>query len=280
MMGFWGTAQPPHRPRTGHARRVVKDDMGHRSGLLAATVALLLTTELAACGTVEERPSQPTNTVVAASPTSPVSETPTADSGQVTFLAVVDGDTINTTAGTVRIIGIDTPERGECGADTATTAISTLLSPGDPVTLDLPAGENDRDKYDRLIRYVTTPAGVDLGLMQLQEGNAVARYDSTDGYPAHPRETAYHAAQTATLSTDGKVITTACRATTPAPVAPPTGHAWWEKYTSCSKLKKNTVGDPTGPFSKNDPAETQIYDWFANQTGNHGDGDNDGLACE
>lgn len=29
-----------------------------------------------------------------------------------------------------------------------------------------------------------------------------------------------------------------------------------------------------------DPAEAAIYDWFANGTGNNGDGEGDGLACE
>ena len=42
------------------------------------------------------------------------SATPTVDS-QVTFVSVVDGDTIETSAGTVRIIGIDAPETGSAG---------------------------------------------------------------------------------------------------------------------------------------------------------------------
>ncbi|MCA0253337.1 MAG: thermonuclease family protein [Actinobacteria bacterium] len=200
---------------------------------------------------------------------------------QAVFVAVVDGDTITTTAGTVRLIGIDTPERGQCGHGGASAAIGRLLSRDDPVTLELPAGENDQDRHGRLLRYVTTPAGVDLGLMQLESGNAVARYDSTDGYPAHPREADYHAAQIAALGADGTVVPTSCRAgdTSPAPSSSTTG-AWWERYTSCGKLKRNTNGDPTGPFHRDDPAEAEIYEWFAHRTGNNGDGDGDGLACE
>ncbi len=38
----------------------------------------------------------------------------TAAEPAVTIDSVVDGDTIETSAGTVRIIGIDAPERGEC----------------------------------------------------------------------------------------------------------------------------------------------------------------------
>lgn len=50
-------------------------------------------------------------------------------STEATFVAVVGGDTISTSAGTVRIAGIDTPEQGECGHDEASTAIGRLLAP-------------------------------------------------------------------------------------------------------------------------------------------------------
>ena len=152
------------------------------------------------------------STAPAPAPPAAASPTPTAPGTPTTaFVAVVDGDTIETSAGTVRLIGIDTPERGECGHDQASSAIGRLLATGDPVTLELPEGQNDHDRYDRLIRYVITTDGVDLGLVQLQAGNAIARYDSTDGYPRHPREAAYHAAQIATFGPDGSVITTSCR---------------------------------------------------------------------
>lgn len=51
-----------------------------------------------------------------------------------------------------------------------------------------------------------------MGSAVLGAGLAVARYDSTDGYPAHPRESDYRAAQTATLPADGSVVTADCRA--------------------------------------------------------------------
>lgn len=215
------------------------------------------------------------------------------------MVSVVDGDTIETSIGTVRIIGIDAPELGECGYDEATTFVSSLLPPGDPITLELPPGENDTDAYGRLLRYIDTPQGVDIGSSLLTAGLAVARYDSADGYPAHPRETGYHATQVANLSPDGSVITVACAAEAEAAeqarnaaeqqvaqetaedAAPqPTVDEWWKHYSSCAKLRKNPDGHPIGPFSRDDPAEATIYDWFANTTGNNGDGDGDGLACE
>jgi micrococcal nuclease len=211
-----------------------------------------------------------------------------------TFQSVIDGDTIETSAGTVRIIGIDAPERGECGYVEASALISTLLSPGDSTMLELPEGQNDQDRHGRILRYVDTTQGVDVGFSLLTAGLAVARYDSKDGYPAHPRETDYHAAQTATLAAGGTVTTVACQAAADAaeqarimaeqqaleaPV-PPAVDEWWRQYTSCTKLKNNANGHPTGPFSRDSPAEAAIYDWFANGTGNNGDGEGDGLACE
>jgi len=220
----------------------------------------------------------------------------------VTLKYVVDGDTIETSAGTVRIIGIDAPERDECGYAEASALVSSLLSPGDATVLVLPEGENAEDQHGRMLRYVDTADGVDVALSLLTAGLAVARYDSTDGYPAHPRESGYHAAQVAALSPDGSVVTVACKSAADAaeqerlaaeqerlaaeqqavqaPAAPPAVDEWWRQYSSCTKLKKNANGHPTGPFSRDDPAEAAIYDWFANGTGNNGDGEGDGLACE
>ena len=249
----------------------------------AAGIAVLLLAALAGCNETQP-PASPSATPVPSSTAAPSRSpsNPPADSlvESAAFVSVVDGDTITTSTGTIRLIGIDTPERGECGHDEASAAIGRLLAPGDPVTLELPAGQNDQDRHGRLIRFVTTAAGVDLGLVQLEAGNAIARYDSTDGYPAHPREAAYHAAQLATPGPDRTVITTACQNPSPTRSASPATKRWWEQYTSCGQLKRNTAGDPTGPFHRDDPAEAEIYDWFAHRTGNNGDGDNDGLACE
>lgn len=124
--------------------------------------------------------------------------------------SVVDGDTIWTSEGKVRIIGIDTPERGECGYRDAADAIDGLLSRGDTVLLESPPGEQEQDRYDRLLRFVYTESGIDIGLMQLESGNAVARYDSRDNHPRHPKEAEYRAAQTAAVGPDRTVVTTAC----------------------------------------------------------------------
>ncbi|HEX5862301.1 MAG TPA: DUF2510 domain-containing protein, partial [Nocardioides sp.] len=120
---------------------------------------------------------------------------------------VVDGDTLELGSGeTVRLVGIDTPELGECGYDRATAALARLVS-GKQVRLV--RSDEDRDHYGRLLRYVDL-AGTDAGLRQIRNGLAIARYDSRDGYGFHPREPRYIAADNATRNLG-------CPAPAPAP---------------------------------------------------------------
>jgi hypothetical protein len=113
--------------------------------------------------------------------------------------AVVDGDTIDVNGQRVRVIGIDTPEVGQCGYAEAARAMTALVG-GRTVTLTSVDTKDNRDRYDRLLRYVDV-AGTDAGLALIQAGLAIARYDSRDGYGYHPREPAYIAADTTTANT-------------------------------------------------------------------------------
>lgn len=118
---------------------------------------------------------------------------PTTGPGQVvTVTDVIDGDTIDTTAGRVRVIGIDTPERGECNFGPATSQLrSDIASYGNTVVLVPVADRDDTDRYGRLLRYIDAPDGTDLGRNLLLSGLAIARYDSRDGYGRHPRQDDY-----------------------------------------------------------------------------------------
>jgi endonuclease YncB( thermonuclease family) len=101
---------------------------------------------------------------------------------------VIDGDTLELGNGeTVRVVGIDTPEVGECGYDRATRHLADLVL-GERVRLG--TSDEHRDGYGRLLRYVDV-GSVDAGLRLIRNGDAVARYDSRDGYGFHPRETSY-----------------------------------------------------------------------------------------
>jgi len=107
---------------------------------------------------------------------------------------VIDGDTVEVASGEhVRLIGIDTPETGECGYAAATAAMRRMVE-GRTVVLVNPGSVRDVDTYGRLLRYVDV-AGTDAGLAQLHDG-ARARYDSRDGLDPHPREDQYHRAET------------------------------------------------------------------------------------
>lgn len=115
-----------------------------------------------------------------------------------TVTAIVDGDTIDTAAGTVRIIGIDTPERDDCGYEAAAKNLASLIPDGAQVSLVPVATMAEIDVYGRLLRYVDTVDGLDVGAAQIGAGLAIARYDSRDGYGTHPRESDYVALDEAT----------------------------------------------------------------------------------
>ena len=103
---------------------------------------------------------------------------------------IVDGDTIRTTKGTIRLVGIDTPEQGRCNATKATAKTRKLVPVGSRVTLTRPVGNNNTDRYGRLLRYVSRN-GVDVGGALIKAGLADARYDSRDGYPRHAKQARY-----------------------------------------------------------------------------------------
>ena len=129
--------------------------------------------------------------VVASKPKSKPKPKPKSTSRTTpTFLVarVVDGDTVELGNGeTVRLVGIDTPEVGECGFEAASANLARLVLGKD---VQLAKSDEDRDGYGRLLRYVDV-AGTDAGLRLIRNGRAIAAYDSRDGYGFHPREQRY-----------------------------------------------------------------------------------------
>lgn len=101
----------------------------------------------------------------------------------------VDGDTIKVPGATVRFSGIDIPERGQDCYTQARDHLASLVA-GRPVTLTAAPGRDDHDRYGRLLRYVSVD-GNDIGLAMIQQGWAIARYDSRDGYGQHPKQSEY-----------------------------------------------------------------------------------------
>jgi endonuclease YncB( thermonuclease family) len=112
---------------------------------------------------------------------------PTSGSARVWY--VVDGDTVRLGNGKyVRLIGIDTPERGRPYYRAAKRHLDKLVD--GRVRLVNPASVDDHDRYGRLLRYVRD-GGRDTGLSQIRTGYAHARYDSLDGYDHHPMQATY-----------------------------------------------------------------------------------------
>ncbi len=89
---------------------------------------------------------------------------------------IVDGDTLYVSgpAGQleVRIIGVNTPESGECFSEEATDALAELVVGNDLV---LVADRSDVDQFGRALRYVETIDGVDVGAELVADGFAIAR---------------------------------------------------------------------------------------------------------
>ena len=154
------------------------------------------TTTVATATTVATTTAAPTTT---APPTTTSVPPPATSTPAITVVHVVDGDTVDVSTGDrIRIIGIDTPERGECGYEAAADHLRSLVA--DTGVILVPGAPDDVDRYGRLLRYVDTSGGTDVGLAQITGQRAIARYDSRDGYGRHDREDQYVAADTRTVA--------------------------------------------------------------------------------
>jgi endonuclease YncB( thermonuclease family) len=197
-------------------------------------------------------------TTAAPPPTTPPAPPTTIAAPTVSVQRVVDGDTLELVGGQgVRLIGIDTPEVGQCGYAEATAALRSIVA-GRAVVL-LPGARDDRDRYGRLLRYVEV-GGIDANLLMILGGRAIARYDSRDGYGRHAREQAYVDADRASPSAN--VCGPAAPPTTLAPGIPGLD----PRFGSCRDAKANGYG----PYVAGRDPE---YDWYR-------DGDSDGTVCE
>ena len=75
-----------------------------------------------------------------------------AKSETVTIVKILDGDTYDLSDGRrVRMLGIDTPEKGEPYADSARNLANSFLK-GKQVTIDFE--KNQKDRYDRYLVYL------------------------------------------------------------------------------------------------------------------------------
>ncbi len=142
--------------------------------LVCGILALGLALPAAASAAITERPHDaPTPSPVArpATPAPAVSQAPslpdtTLERAVVTN--VVDGDTIdvsiNRRTRRIRLIGVDTPETShpsspvECFGREASRFLTELVN-GQTVLLESDPSQGDRDRYNRLLRFVWLPDG-------------------------------------------------------------------------------------------------------------------------
>jgi endonuclease YncB( thermonuclease family) len=91
--------------------------------------------------------------------------------------SIIDGDTFKLSNGeTVRLIGIDAPELSQPGGEESRQYLAHLiLDKG----ITLKKGYEDRDKYNRLLRYVYS-GNTCINEEMIKQGYAEARYLSTD----------------------------------------------------------------------------------------------------
>jgi endonuclease YncB( thermonuclease family) len=121
------------------------------------------------------------------------SRTQQADRETGDVVRVTDGDTLRVrlrsgTHVSVRMLGIDTPERGSCGAEEATANLRRLAPVGSTVHLVSDRTQAATDTYGRLLRYVEREDGhADLSYRQAWSGftrpyvfggRPVARHDT------------------------------------------------------------------------------------------------------
>lgn len=96
------------------------------------------------------------------------------ETGNVT--QIVDGDTLKVRLRTggvvsVRMLGINTPERGRCGSDEATDNLGKLAPVRSTVHLVSDPSQAAKDRYGRLLRYVKRQGGYnDLSYRQAWNG--------------------------------------------------------------------------------------------------------------
>lgn len=93
------------------------------------------------------------------------------DCAEVRVNQVIDGDTLDTARGRIRLYGIDTPERGEHCAPEATVRLRELA--GDSVRLE--DGPRQTDQFGRILAYTySSQGGASIDETLIREGLATA----------------------------------------------------------------------------------------------------------
>ena len=202
---------------------------------------------------------------------------PAAAAGVFTYRGtvtnIVDGDTLDVRLSSgkrerIRLIGIDTPERGACYAAKATER-ARQLAMSKPVVLRGDPSQDTRDRYGRLLAYVWIPGGKDLGY-QLVAGGFAKVYVYRDAFQRLP---AYRNAEAAAKSAGQWKACGSAATPPPPPPPPPSGSACHASYSPCLPI----VGDlDCADVRALGVAPVRVLGSDPYRL----DGDNDGWGCE
>jgi micrococcal nuclease len=209
---------------------------------------------------------------------------------------VVDGDTIDVLIGDkterIRLIGLDTPEtvdprkEVECfGIEASNKAKETLLNK--TISLESDDSQGDKDKYDRLLRYVFLENGTNFNKQMIEDGYG---YEYTYNLPYKYQQEFKDAEKQATTNKKGLWADNICKpnpvetapvvkTNTPTTNQTPTS----APVTNTKNTNTTTTSDYSCSCSKtcaqmSSCAEAQYQ---LNTCGcSARDGDDDGVACD
>lgn len=255
------------------------------AGIALFVLAVIIAPKNQIAGQIQKSESKPQEQVnTAASP----SLTPTSvpQSNLYAVSSVIDGDTIQVIIDnkkeTIRLIGIDSPETVDprkpvqCFGKEASEKAKSLLS-GKSVRLEADPTQGERDKYQRLLRYVFLEDGTNFNKLMISEGYA---HEYTYNTPYKYQSEFKQAQKEAETNKLGLWADNACPTSTPQPsptktsgtVSPSTSGGSSGSSGGFTCAGKTTCGQMASC------AEAQFY---LNTCGvSRLDGDKDGVPCE
>ena len=241
--------------------------------------------------TVEEKPSQAVQealkkeatTEQPASPTINIvtTELPTTSPTNLySIKAVIDGDTADVeVAGVttrIRMIGLNTPEVGQCYFQESKNKAVALLS-GKSVSLEYDASQGEKDKYGRTLAYIFLQDGTNFQETMIRQGFA-EEYTYSKAYKYQSLfKAAENEAKSKNLGIWGSACTSPSQPAPSEPVATPPPAVTTPSSYNCQSNTYNCTD-----FSSHEKAQA-VYDYCIQQVGydvHRLDSDDDGLACE
>jgi len=253
------------------AYRLYKGASNRKRGMGLAVLTMVISFFLTGV-TVSAFPSSKSQTTTSPTPTTEVAQnangeakvdttasTPEPNTGSqaqvgqtenATVVKVVDGDTLDVSLNgkteRIRVIGVNTPETVdprksvECFGVEASNKAKSYLAVGSEVQLEADASQDDRDKYQRLLRYIWL-AGKDFGKMMIAEGYA---YEYTYDIPYKYQNEYKQAQKDAEVNKKGLWADNACLST-PKPATP--------KLVATTAPSSGSSGAYTGSYSCSGP---------------------------